>query len=265
MIANLVKGRGFRGVLEYALQEHKGYMLDSNMAGENARELAKEYGAVRALHPTVANPVHHVSLSLAPGENFSDAQWREVTGRYLEDMGFTNNQYVSCRHTGRVGAIVRAVDERHAEINRRYGSKIGRTGKELPMDKNASLGDTQDMGLLPGEIGQQGRRDTGHTTGNGQIRANHAEENSRNPASAREQKQIATVDVPTPGGGDSLSALERIRAMADAGLRYSPKQSEHDLLQNRRVGETSAEPPVERDKMTEPERKAKNKSQDMEL
>ena len=43
MIAKAIKGRGFRGVLEYNLNEDKGELLDTNMAGSNARELAKEF------------------------------------------------------------------------------------------------------------------------------------------------------------------------------------------------------------------------------
>jgi len=451
MIANLVKGRGFRGVLEYALQEHKGYMIDSNMAGENARELAKEFGAARALHPTVANPVHHVSLSLAPGEKLSDEQWREVTQRYLEGMGFTNNQHVSCRHTdtghehihiiinrisvdgklvsdshdykrqeqamrkleceyglqevqsselslrraptrgeierslrtgqpstkillqelvdkalkqkleynefvkqlatekvevipniastgrisgisfkhneitmkggdlgrgytwgglqkrgltyeqsrdaspdghergrtiadpsrtiggsggdshantkdtGRIGGITRAANERYVEINRRYGSKIRRTGQELQMDKKSTYGDVQNMGLLPGEVGDTSRQGTERTGRNIELNPHTTRQNARNIASPGGPKQITAMDITAHDNSDSLSAMERVHAMADAGLRYTPKQSEHDLLQSRRVGETSAESHAERDKVADHEHRAKKIDQDIEL
>jgi len=99
MIGKIAIGRGFGGALRYALAEDKGYLLDSNMAGETARELAAEFGALRELRPNLHRAVLHASLSLDPGETLSDAQWREIGQRYLHGMGFTDNQYVLIRHT----------------------------------------------------------------------------------------------------------------------------------------------------------------------
>lgn len=99
MISNAVIGRGFGGALRYALAEEKGYLLDSNMAGETAQELAAEFGALRDLRPNLHRVVLHASLSLAPGETLTDAQWREIGQRYLHGMGFTDNQFVLIRHT----------------------------------------------------------------------------------------------------------------------------------------------------------------------
>ncbi len=97
MIAKNVKGKGFRGALEYDLK--KGRVIDSNMAGQNPRELAAEFGEIRKLRPTVGKAVLHVSLSAAPGEKLTDEQWREIGQRYLRGMGLTNNQYLITRHT----------------------------------------------------------------------------------------------------------------------------------------------------------------------
>ena len=99
MIAKLVKGRGFRGALEYDLDREKGVLLDTNMAGENPRELAQEFGAIRELRPGLGKAVFHASLSAAPGEHLSDEQWREIGQEYLAGMGFTEHQYVISRHT----------------------------------------------------------------------------------------------------------------------------------------------------------------------
>ena len=99
MIAKTIKGRGFRGVLEYNLRPEKGYLLDSNMASDNARGLAREFGEIRRLRESLNRSVCHVSIALAPGESLSDNQWRDVASAYLEHMGFANNQYVAVRHT----------------------------------------------------------------------------------------------------------------------------------------------------------------------
>ncbi|MEG6502866.1 MULTISPECIES: relaxase/mobilization nuclease domain-containing protein [unclassified Desulfovibrio] len=99
MIAKLVKGKGFRGALEYDLREQKGHILDTNMGGDNPRELAREFGAVRALRPNLTKAVCHVSISLPPDEKLTDDQWKDVAGKYLEGMGFKDSQYVVTKHT----------------------------------------------------------------------------------------------------------------------------------------------------------------------
>lgn len=98
MIAKAVKGRGFRGALEYDLTKEKGQLLDTNMAGKNPRELAAEFGKIRKLKPNLGKAVLHVSLSAAPGEKLTDAQWRDIGQHYLTGMGLNNNQYVITRH-----------------------------------------------------------------------------------------------------------------------------------------------------------------------
>ena len=99
MIAKAVKGKGFRGALEYDLGKDGGQMLDTNMSGENPRELAAEFGEIRKLRPSLGKAVLHVSLSAAPGEKLTDDQWREVGQRYMVEMGLEKNQFVVTRHT----------------------------------------------------------------------------------------------------------------------------------------------------------------------
>ena len=99
MIAKSVKGKGFRGALEYDLTKEQGRILDTNMAGSTPRELAAEFGEIRKLRPTLGKAVLHVSLSAAPGEKLTDSQWREIGSRYLVGMGLDANQYVMTRHT----------------------------------------------------------------------------------------------------------------------------------------------------------------------
>jgi hypothetical protein len=99
MIAKAIKGKGFRGALNYDLNEAKGRILSTNMAGRNPRELAAEFGAIRRLRPNLGKAVLHVSLSATPGEKLSDDQWREITHKYLAGMHFDDNQFVVTCHT----------------------------------------------------------------------------------------------------------------------------------------------------------------------
>jgi hypothetical protein len=99
MIAKAVKGKGFRGALEYDLTKEAGHVLDTNMTGEGPRELAAEFGEIRKLRPSLGKAVLHVSLSAGPGEHFTDGDWVKIGQRYLNEMGLGRNQYIITRHT----------------------------------------------------------------------------------------------------------------------------------------------------------------------
>jgi hypothetical protein len=98
MIAKAIKGKGFRGALEYDLNKEKGRLIDSNMEGASPRELAREFGEIRKSRPNLGKAVLHVSLSAAPGEHLTDTQWREIGQRYLHGMGLDDNQYLVTQH-----------------------------------------------------------------------------------------------------------------------------------------------------------------------
>ncbi len=98
MISKAVKGKGFRGALAYDLNTEKGRVIGGNMAGQTVDELTAEFGQIRKLRPNLQKAVLHVSLSAAPGEKLSDAQWQSIGQKYLDGMGFKNNQYIMTRH-----------------------------------------------------------------------------------------------------------------------------------------------------------------------
>ena len=97
-IAKAIKGKGFRGALEYDLSKEQGRVIDTNMEGTGPRELAREFGEIRKLRPNLGRAVLHVSLSAAPGEHLNDDQWREIGQRYMHGMGLDANQYLITRH-----------------------------------------------------------------------------------------------------------------------------------------------------------------------
>ena len=99
MIAKAVKGKGFRGALDYDLSKEHGHVLDTNMAGDTPRELSAEFGSIRKLRPNLGKAVLHVSLSAALGEKLTDAEWADIGRKYLAGMELTDNQYIITRHT----------------------------------------------------------------------------------------------------------------------------------------------------------------------
>lgn len=120
MIGKQIKGKGFRGVLNYVLDPEKGRLIGGNMEGETPRDLSAEFAETRRLNPDLRRPVYHVSLSLSPGEKLTDHQWNQVADRYMREMGFGCSQYVVARHTDK--------DHDHIHI---VGSRIGLDGKTV--------------------------------------------------------------------------------------------------------------------------------------
>jgi hypothetical protein len=99
MIAKAIKGKGFRGALEYDLKKEQGRIIDTNMDGRGPRELAAEFGEIRKLRPNLGKAVLHVSLAASPGEHLTDGQWVKIGQYYINGMGLDQNQYVMSRHT----------------------------------------------------------------------------------------------------------------------------------------------------------------------
>ncbi len=99
MIGKQIKGRSFRGLLNYLEENSKAEIIGGNMSGHDAIQLSKEFRLSRQLNPEVERAVYHCSLSLAPGENLDNETWNEIISKYLEGMGFDCNQYVLYRHS----------------------------------------------------------------------------------------------------------------------------------------------------------------------
>lgn len=102
VIGSVNEGRGFRGCLSYLLNKEKGELIGGNMVGQTPQQLAKEFKLSRQLNPTIQRPVFHVSISLVNRpdyrESLNNQRWNEVAQKYLERMGFDDNQYVVVRH-----------------------------------------------------------------------------------------------------------------------------------------------------------------------
>lgn len=98
MIAKQVKGKSFRGCLNYLQGKQGSQIIGGNMAGKTARQLASEFKLSRSLNPNVKRVVYHASLSVPASENLSDEQWQAIADTYLNSMGFNDNQYVLIKH-----------------------------------------------------------------------------------------------------------------------------------------------------------------------
>lgn len=93
------KGRGFRGLAEYLLQDARGRIVAGPLSGRTPRALAAELGVLRRLNPRLTKAVAHLMLSPAPGDPpMSADKWRTVAERYMDGMGFSDAPWVAVVH-----------------------------------------------------------------------------------------------------------------------------------------------------------------------
>ncbi|GAK34375.1 hypothetical protein JCM17846_33550 [Iodidimonas nitroreducens] len=99
MKAKVGRGKGFRGVLNYALSPKKAArIVGGNMATETARGMAAEFKISRELRSNVEKPVWHCSLALPAGEQIGVSEWEEISNDFMEKMGLGQHQFVAIEH-----------------------------------------------------------------------------------------------------------------------------------------------------------------------
>lgn len=101
MIAKHIKGKCFRGVLDYLHEKQHSLIIGGNMAGDSPRILSAEFSLAKELNPKLKKIVSHSSLSLPKTERLDNDTWNAIANDYLEGMGFSGSQYVVYRHGDR--------------------------------------------------------------------------------------------------------------------------------------------------------------------
>ena len=136
------RGTGFRGVLEYALDNDKGEVIGGNMSGITPRELSQEFGQSRSIREDIEKPVWHNSLRLPKGEQLDPEQWATIADDYLNKMGFGElHQRAYILHDDRAGQHIHII-----------ASRIDLTGK-LYLGQNENLKSTQIIAQLEKQHG----------------------------------------------------------------------------------------------------------------
>ena len=125
MIAKIIKGADFGGVINYMLskQEGKVMVLASNNIGFTDQNLCvHEFALQASMRPNVQKPVCHTILSFSANDadQLTDDMMIKIANEYLEKMGYGNTQSLIVRHSDRQHPHL------HICINR-----IGNNGKTI--------------------------------------------------------------------------------------------------------------------------------------
>jgi len=134
MIAKIVQGQGFRGVIGYVLEKEKASLLYSEGVRIKDKEsIVKSFIAQQKLNPKIAKPVAHISLdfSVQDKSRLTDPFMVGMAQEYMGKMGYQDTQYIIVRHHD--------TDHPHIHI---VINRIDNNGKRIS-DQNERLRNTR--------------------------------------------------------------------------------------------------------------------------
>lgn len=134
MIAKIVQGRGFRGVINYVMDKKNARLLFAEgVRLKDKASVIQSFITQSKLKPKISKPVAHISLdfSAQDKDRLTDKLMMSVAHGYMERMGYKNTQYIIVRHHDTNHPHV------HLVINR-----IDNNGNRIS-DKNEKLRNTK--------------------------------------------------------------------------------------------------------------------------
>ncbi|MBI9059092.1 MAG: relaxase/mobilization nuclease domain-containing protein [Labilibaculum sp.] len=102
MIAKIVKGQGFAGVVNYILDKKKGTeLLDSEgLRLKNKETMIESFRQQSELNPRISKPVYHISLSFSAKDKWflADELMVNIARQYMCRMNICETQFLIVRH-----------------------------------------------------------------------------------------------------------------------------------------------------------------------
>ena len=123
MIAKIVKGSSFRGVVNYILDKEKDakILVCDGLFAENKDTIAMSFEAQSKMNPKVTKPVGHISLAFSKEDEhrLTDRAMAGIALEYLKEMGITDTQVLIVRHFDKEHPHVHIAFNRIANISDR--------------------------------------------------------------------------------------------------------------------------------------------------
>jgi len=150
MIAKIIKGTNFGGVVNYMLNKREGEakILQANgVRCSSSSDIAHDFNLQASMRPSVQKPVCHTILSFSThdSDRLTDATMVKIANEYLHEMGYGDTQNLIVRHSdrqhphlhiciNRIGNDGKTISDRNEkyrsmkicrELTERYGLKLG--------------------------------------------------------------------------------------------------------------------------------------------
>lgn len=101
MMAKIVQGRGFKGVVNYVLVKEKATLLYADgIRLKNKNSVIQSFITQSKLNPKTSKPVAHISLNFSAQDKdkMTDKFMVNMAQEYMKKMGYENTQYIITRH-----------------------------------------------------------------------------------------------------------------------------------------------------------------------
>lgn len=135
MMAKIVKGSNFKGVVDYILDKNKETQLvvHEGLFMENRKTIAMSFNAQSWMNGKVTKPVGHIALSFSKEDEprLTNRVMAGIALEYLEKMGIKNTQFFIARH----------FDKEHPHVHIAF-NRIDNNGNTIS-DRNERLRSTR--------------------------------------------------------------------------------------------------------------------------
>ena len=135
MIAKIIKGSNFKGVVSYILDKGKDarILVCDDLFAENKGTIAGCFEAQARMNPKVTKPVGHIALAFSKEDEhrLTDRAMAGTALEYLKEMGITDTQIL----------IVRHFDKEHPHVHIAF-NRIANDGRTIS-DRNERIRSTR--------------------------------------------------------------------------------------------------------------------------
>lgn len=100
MIAKNIKGKSFKGCVQYVMNESCELLEAEGVWADNAKDMIRSFVMQRSGRKEIKQPVGHIPISFAPEdkERMTNDFMVQLAKEYMQEMGIKNTQYIIVRH-----------------------------------------------------------------------------------------------------------------------------------------------------------------------
>lgn len=100
MIAKNIKGKSFKGCVNYVMNETAELLESEGVFADGAKDMVRSFVMQRSGRKEIKQPVGHIPISFAPEDKsrMTNDFMVQLAKEYIQEMGIKNTQYIIVRH-----------------------------------------------------------------------------------------------------------------------------------------------------------------------
>lgn len=100
MIAKNIKGKSFKGCVNYAMNDTAELLEAEGVWADNTKDMIRSFAMQRSGRKEIKQPVGHIPISFSPEDKgrMTNDFILQLAKEYMQEMGIKNTQYIIVRH-----------------------------------------------------------------------------------------------------------------------------------------------------------------------